>query len=210
MGEVNPHRHGDNNDDSGPPPADPDEPPSLHPRQVTSPHTDDRYHDPAGLSIADEKDSNVARRGVDDEAGGGMKAAPLTAPRALSVAPATAAAAALNITNPPHAIPAAEVARNLRSHLQHGLTAAEAALRLERDGPNKVETSGGTSALQILARQVSNSLTAVLVAVMVLSFIIQDYIEASVVAAVIVFNIVVGYVMSQARNSCVTLSPYLP
>ncbi|KAB5542757.1 calcium-transporting ATPase [Coniochaeta sp. 2T2.1] len=96
-------------------------------------------------------------------------------------------------TKAPHVVPAAQVAHGLRSHLQHGLTTAEVVVRLQRDGPNKVETSAGTSALQILARQVSNSLTVVLVAVMVLSFTIHDYIEGGVVAAVIAFNIVIGF-----------------
>lgn len=41
-------------------------------------------------------------------------------------------------------------------------------------------------------RQVSNSLTLVLVITMVLSFAISDYIEGGVIAAVILLNIIVG------------------
>jgi magnesium-transporting ATPase (P-type) len=92
----------------------------------------------------------------------------------------------------PHSVPAPELARLLATDPQRGLTAAEAAARLERDGPNQVATSKGTSAWQILLRQVSNSLTVVLVAVMGLSFVIHDYIEAAVIAVVILFNIIVG------------------
>lgn len=93
----------------------------------------------------------------------------------------------------PHSIPPSDLAAVLDTHLSNGLSAAEAAARLERDGPNKVEATKGTSAWQIFLRQISNSLTLVLVIVMVLSFSIQDYIEASVIAAVILFNIIVGY-----------------
>ncbi|GKT89137.1 LOW QUALITY PROTEIN: potassium/sodium efflux P-type ATPase [Colletotrichum tofieldiae] len=43
-------------------------------------------------------------------------------------------------------------------------------------------------------RQISNSLTLVLVIVMILSFAIQDYIEGGVITAVILLNIVVGFI----------------
>lgn len=96
----------------------------------------------------------------------------------------------------PHSLSPRDLARALSTDPGDGLSADEAAARLERDGPNKVEAAKGTSAWQIFLRQVSNSLTLVLVIVMVLSFSIQDYIEASVVAAVILFNIVVGYALT--------------
>lgn len=92
----------------------------------------------------------------------------------------------------PHCTDANELARVLDTHPKNGLSLDEAAARLERDGPNKVEAAKGTSAWQIFLRQISNSLTVVLVLVMILSFCIDDYIEGSVVAAVILFNIVVG------------------
>ena len=93
----------------------------------------------------------------------------------------------------PHSLSPHDLACALDTDPGNGLSSEEAAARLERDGPNRVEAAKGTSAWQIFLRQVSNSLTLVLVIVMVLSFSIQDYIEASVVAAVILFNIVVGY-----------------
>jgi magnesium-transporting ATPase (P-type) len=72
------------------------------------------------------------------------------------------------------------------------LTSDEAARRLAQDGPNKVEGAKGVSLWTILLRQVSNSLTAVLVIVAVVTFVIKDWIEAGVILAVIVLNIVVG------------------
>lgn len=45
---------------------------------------------------------------------------------------------------------------------------------------------------QILLRQVSNSLTVVLLITMILSFCLHDYIEGSVITTVILLNIVVG------------------
>lgn len=78
--------------------------------------------------------------------------------------------------------------------LRNGIDAAEAARRLEQHGPNKVEGAKGLSLWTILLRQVSNSLTLVLVITMVLSFAIDDKIEGGVIAAVILLNIVVGFV----------------
>ena len=75
----------------------------------------------------------------------------------------------------------------------HGLSHAEAQSRLQFYGPNKVEGAEGLSLWKILLRQVSNSLTFVLIIVMAISFGIDDYIEAGVITAVICLNIVVGF-----------------
>lgn len=104
-----------------------------------------------------------------------------------------AAAAAVAPPPPPHTLSASELAAQLETSLDDGLSTDEAAARLERDGPNKVEGAKGNSLWQILVRQVSNALTLVLVAVMVLSFAIDDYLEGGVISAVIVLNIIVGY-----------------
>lgn len=66
-----------------------------------------------------------------------------------------------------HTLPAHQVALHLRVDVDHGLSSAEAASRLERDGPNKVKSAEGVSVWEILLRQVSNSLTVVRSAVVV-------------------------------------------
>ncbi|KAF2753981.1 putative potassium/sodium P-type ATPase [Pseudovirgaria hyperparasitica] len=93
-----------------------------------------------------------------------------------------------------HIYDSKRVAEALVVDIENGLSSAEAASRLARDGPNKVEGAGGLSLWKILLRQVSNSLTLVLVITMALSFAINDYIEGGVIAAVISLNIVVGFV----------------
>ncbi|KAB8337256.1 hypothetical protein FH972_021558 [Carpinus fangiana] len=92
-----------------------------------------------------------------------------------------------------HALPISEVARLLDVNVDHGLSADEAAARLRRDGPNKIKETTAVSPVEILLRQVSNSLTLVLVIVMAISFAINDYIEAAVVTAVILLNVVIGF-----------------
>ncbi|KAL4903888.1 hypothetical protein BDW74DRAFT_34886 [Aspergillus multicolor] len=102
-----------------------------------------------------------------------------------------------NLPNPAdhaHIISSSSLSAILDVDLQHGLSNEEAASRLARDGPNRVREMEGLSAWKILLRQVSNSLTLILVIVMGVSFGIHDYIEGGVVTAVILLNIVVGFV----------------
>ncbi|KAL5047665.1 hypothetical protein BDW71DRAFT_206410 [Aspergillus fruticulosus] len=93
-----------------------------------------------------------------------------------------------------HIISPSSLSAILDVDLQHGLSNEEASSRLARDGPNSVREMEGLSAWKILLRQVSNSLTLILVIVMGVSFGINDYIEGGVVTAVILLNIVVGFV----------------
>ncbi|CAJ2504673.1 Uu.00g120670.m01.CDS01 [Anthostomella pinea] len=110
----------------------------------------------------------------------------------------------------PHTLPVRYIKHLLLTSAEHGLTGAEAARRLEQDGPNRVEGVKELSVWKILLRQVSNSLTMVLILVMALSFAIKDFIEGGVIAAVILLNIVVGliqdYRAEQAIQSLYALS----
>lgn len=60
-----------------------------------------------------------------------------------------------------HATGVDAIATKFHIDLQHGLDGNEAKSRLDRDGPNQLETAAGISAWRILLRQVSNSLTIV-------------------------------------------------
>ncbi|KAH9221739.1 hypothetical protein DL95DRAFT_355067, partial [Leptodontidium sp. 2 PMI_412] len=51
------------------------------------------------------------------------------------------------------------VAAHLGVNPQLGLSSTEAASRLQRDGPNKIDGSGKVSIGEVLLRQISNSLT---------------------------------------------------
>lgn len=93
---------------------------------------------------------------------------------------------------PAHSVPVTDIGLLWQTDLENGLSKADAAARLERDGPNRIEGAKGLSIWEIVMRQISNSLTLVLVIVMILSFAIQDYIEGGVITAVILLNIVVG------------------
>ncbi|KAL2157262.1 hypothetical protein VTH06DRAFT_6302 [Thermothelomyces fergusii] len=93
-----------------------------------------------------------------------------------------------------HTLTVPEVCVLFETNVDNGLDGSEAARRLQHHGPNKVEGAKGLSVWTILLRQVSNSLTLVLVITMVLSFAISDHIEGGVIAAVILLNVVVGFI----------------
>ncbi|KAF1954126.1 potassium/sodium eff [Byssothecium circinans] len=92
-----------------------------------------------------------------------------------------------------HTLTASQVAARLDVDVHNGLHPNDAASRLLHHGPNKVKGAEGLSLWAILLRQVSNSLTLVLVITMGLSFGINDYIEGGVITAVILLNIIVGF-----------------
>jgi len=92
-----------------------------------------------------------------------------------------------------HTLSVPDVCALLDTDAENGLNPAEAGRRLQWHGLNKVEGAKGLSPLTILIRQVSNSLTLVLLMTMILSFAISDHIEGGVIAAVILLNIVVGF-----------------
>lgn len=75
-----------------------------------------------------------------------------------------------------------------------GLTAAEAAARLQRDGPNRTPTPAPPSALQVALRQLASPLIYVLAIGFVLSLVLGDLADAAFVFAVIVLDAAIGFV----------------
>ncbi|KAJ5108365.1 hypothetical protein N7456_005040 [Penicillium angulare] len=106
-----------------------------------------------------------------------------------------------------HVLDPSRIVSLLNTDLHNGLSSSEAQLRLERDGPNTVREIKGISVWGILLRQVSNSLTIVLLLTMGLSFGIDDYIEGGVITAVILLNIIVGFFQDyRAERTILSLS----
>ncbi|KAA8903969.1 hypothetical protein FN846DRAFT_779834 [Sphaerosporella brunnea] len=94
----------------------------------------------------------------------------------------------------PHVVDADAVATTLGVDLRSGLKTADAKAKLQKDGLNKLAAGGGIAWYGVLIRQISNSLTLVLVIAMAASYGMLDFIEGSVIAAVICLNIVIGFV----------------
>jgi Na+-exporting ATPase len=97
---------------------------------------------------------------------------------------------------PPHyfLISVSELASKFLSHLDHGhKSTAITALQL-RDGPNALQGGGGVSWASILAAQIFNAMSLVLILAFAVSAGIQSWVEAGVIAAVIIVNVGVGFV----------------
>ncbi|KAF2826928.1 sodium P-type ATPase-like protein [Ophiobolus disseminans] len=118
---------------------------------------------------------------------------PHTAPNQRQFQPILADGGTPPTLHAPHTLSFEEVAEKLHVDINHGLSNGEAESRLQLYGPNKVKGAEGLSMWKILMRQISNSLTFVLIIVMAISFGIDDYIEGGVITAVICLNIIVGF-----------------
>jgi Mg2+-importing ATPase len=90
------------------------------------------------------------------------------------------------------ATPVAEVLRWLDTSTD-GLTGAEAAARLVRDGPNALRTHR-VSAIAVLGRQLRSALLGLLAATAALSFFLGDSTQASIIGAILVASIALGFV----------------
>ncbi|KAE8211682.1 hypothetical protein CF327_g4598 [Tilletia walkeri] len=88
-----------------------------------------------------------------------------------------------------HLLPVDVVCAHFGTHPKGGLGPAEIEQRQRDFGPNQLTDPTRVSALNILARQVFNALTLVLIGALVLSFAVKDWVEGAVVCAVIVINV---------------------
>ena len=75
-----------------------------------------------------------------------------------------------------------------------GLTAAEAAARLEKYGPNELEERGGKGPLPILIEQFSSTMVLILIAAAVVSAFLGKPTEAIAISAIIILFGVLGFV----------------
>jgi Ca2+-transporting ATPase len=88
-----------------------------------------------------------------------------------------------------------------------GLTGAEAARRLERDGPNRLTERRGASWLKKLLEQFLQPLVVVLIGAAGLSIFLGDYVDAAVIGAVVLVNGIIGFIQEhRAEQSIAALS----
>ncbi|KAF8456034.1 hypothetical protein BDZ91DRAFT_701772 [Kalaharituber pfeilii] len=106
----------------------------------------------------------------------------------------------LELSQLPHLLTADEVAQQLQTDPDNGLSDDEARTRLTKFGLNELAGGGGVSILRILMRQIFNAMVLVLIIAMVVSFAIKSWIEAGVVTAVVVINIVVGFLQEYSAE----------
>jgi Ca2+-transporting ATPase len=86
---------------------------------------------------------------------------------------------------------------------EQGLSAAEAAVRLERDGRNTITGSRGVSPLKKLLEQFMQPLVVVLIGAAALSIAMGDIVDAAVIGAVVVINGVIGFLQEYRAEQAI-------
>lgn len=105
----------------------------------------------------------------------------------------TAAAAPVRAEQAPwHALQTDEVLRRLETTAV-GLTAAEAASRLARNGPNELQQEERAGPFRILIAQFRSVMVWILIAAGVISGLLGESIDAVAILAIVVLNAVIGY-----------------
>jgi Ca2+-transporting ATPase len=94
---------------------------------------------------------------------------------------------------PLHALPIEQVAREVASDPERGLTEDEAAERLRLRGPNVLERGSRPPYVQIAIRQVSDPLVALLLVAAIVSAVVGEGLEAAVIAAIVLLNGALGF-----------------
>jgi len=84
-----------------------------------------------------------------------------------------------------------------------GLTAAEAAIRLRRDGPNSLGGEGRRGPLRVLVSQFASPLVIILIIASVVSVVVGDKVEASVILAIVGMSALLGFVQEARSEAAV-------
>lgn len=92
-----------------------------------------------------------------------------------------------------HARELSDILRDLGADIG-GLSTAEAAIRLERNGPNSLPAAAGKGPLKRLLTQFDNLLIYVLIGAAVIAAFLGHAIDASVILAVVVLNAAIGFI----------------
>ena len=99
----------------------------------------------------------------------------------------------------PHARSAGQILEKLETS-KLGLTQAEAAVRLQRYGPNSLPKKTPPGVLQVFANQFKSPLIYVLVAAALVSLLIEEFSDAIFISAVLFLNAVIGTIQEYSAQ----------
>jgi Ca2+-transporting ATPase len=94
----------------------------------------------------------------------------------------------------PWSLPASDVASELGTDLRAGLSEAEAALRLERTGPNMLSERRRRPVWMLLVDQFANAMIVVLMVAAAVTAFIGDLKDTIVIVAIVVLNAIIGFI----------------
>ncbi len=86
-----------------------------------------------------------------------------------------------------------EVVTELKTHPHEGLSAGEAAQRLDEYGKNELKEKEGKSILAILFDQVKETLVLILLAAAVVSLLLGEHIDGIIIFIIVLLNTVLGF-----------------
>ena len=113
------------------------------------------------------------------------------------------------MTNLSHAKSSTAVIEELRSS-EHGLSNAEATLRLKQYGLNKLPEAKVDGIVTIFLRQFQSPLIYILVAASIVVFVIGEVVDGSIILAVLLFNAIVGTIQEgKAQNTLLALKKFV-
>ncbi|HEU0022150.1 MAG TPA: HAD-IC family P-type ATPase [Dehalococcoidia bacterium] len=92
-----------------------------------------------------------------------------------------------------HSISIGDAVARLDSHLERGLSSAEAARRLWEHGPNTLQAAKATAWYTVLVRQFTDVLIFILMVAAVISLAVGEVTDAVVIAAILVLNGGLGF-----------------
>ncbi|PWW78360.1 potassium/sodium eff [Tuber magnatum] len=96
-----------------------------------------------------------------------------------------------SFSQPPYLLSADQVAQELGTNLETGLSPPQAKQSLDQYGENKLEGGEGVPVWKVFIKQISNAM--VLIIAMALSYGVKDWIEGGVITAVIFLNVTIGF-----------------
>ena len=99
-----------------------------------------------------------------------------------------------------------EILEKIGSNEKSGLSASEASKRLEKYGPNKIESSNKKSMIQKILDQIIDPMVILLIVASIISAFTGDKIEAIIIIAIVVLNAIMSiYQEGQAEDSVAAL-----
>src|SRR5262245_39798956 len=102
-----------------------------------------------------------------------------------------------------HDQPISVLTAQFRTDVQHGLTASEAAQRLQHDGPNALRRATTLSPLVLLVGQFSNLVIWVLIGAALISIALGEVIDGIAIVAIVILNAVLGFVQEYRAERAV-------
>ncbi|MGH2542430.1 MAG: HAD-IC family P-type ATPase, partial [Ardenticatenaceae bacterium] len=93
-----------------------------------------------------------------------------------------------------HAVPVGDVAERLDTHVDEGLSSAEAAERLLREGPNELKAGEKEPAWKKFLEQFTDFIVLILLAAAAVSGLLGEWLDAVAIGVIVLLNAVIGFI----------------